>query len=155
MSSLAVTIGKNRSNDPSNPPPITPMKKTKMVDTHPIASANGKDTGNDEFISSEGIITCQPSSSGNSQLVWPKADELWKIIRDSAVSHILRDVPNTNAYITATRYFCGHLHLIMYGLSVEELSTTGRATMPAFFTTLPKNNQNVLTKALEAAWNWA
>lgn len=84
-------------------------------------------------------------------MVWPKVEQLWEVVGDSAAEHVFRSVANTDEYILATRYFCGRLQPIVRGLSIEELSSIGRATMPPFFSTLPNAEQNVMTEGLEAA----
>lgn len=78
-------------------------------------------------------------------------EEIWEVIGDSAAEHVLWSVANTDEYILATRYFCGHLQLIIHGLSIEELSSIRRVTIPPFFSTLPKAKQNIMTKGFEAA----
>lgn len=103
----------------------------------------------------DGTMTRHPSPAGDGQLIWPKPDHLWEVIGDVAAENVLCSVNNSDEYVLACRYFCGRLQLLVRGLSVEELSAIGRATMPSWFATLPKADQKVMTEAFEAAWDWA
>lgn len=92
-------------------------------------------SANIERVLTGGTISRHPSSAGNGQPIWPKLDELWEVIMDSAAVHVFRSVNDTDEYILATHYFCGRLQLIVCGLFVEELSAIGCATMLSFFAT--------------------
>ncbi len=80
---------------------------------------------------------------------------MWEVIGESSAAHVLCSINDTNKYILATRYFCGCLRLIVRGLSVEQLSAIGRASMLPFIASLLKSDQLVITEALEAEWDWA
>lgn len=95
------------------------------------------------------------SPTSYSQLIWPKANKLWEIIRDFTFIHIFYITLNTNIYIIITHYFCDCLQLIVFRLLVEQLSAIGYTIMLFFFAILSKNDKDVLTKALEVAWDWA
>lgn len=127
-------------------PPLTPMKRRKSIVSHLDVA---------EETSPGGTITRHPSPTGEGQLVWPKADELWEVIGDTDAENVLRNVADSDEYVLATRYFCGRLQLLVRGLSIEEVTTVSRATMPSFFSNLTKTEQNQMSEAFEAAWEWA
>lgn len=98
---------------------------------------------------SNGIIIWHPFSTSDDQLVWLKIEELWDIIEDSAIEHIFWSIATPDKYILTICYFCNYFQLIVYCLSIKELSNIRRTTIPPFFSTYLKAKQNIITKTLE------
>lgn len=123
-------------------PFLTAMNRSKSVASH---------FGMAKKIFPNGTITHYLSLAGENQLVWPKANELQRVIRNTDMKNVFHNIANNDKYVLATQYFCRHFQLFICKLSIKKVTTVLRAIMLSFFSNLTKTKQNKRSKAFNAA----